>query len=389
MTDRSLPTYIFLHKYFLRSAYRKQLHVVQRQQHHPQGCNAVWECLPTSWRAVAEGAIGEAPLEPSLSAITLLLADTAWASCQTTNPSTPTHPPSQHLHQLIESHLLQQPEHPQPNQHPISQVIENHKACGHIRLTARTLNVATLTSIQLKEVRAARQNAWLACAVSAINLAEKVLPAPDPTPAATLLLHQLPHRVQQVWKLPWENKWKEVWWRLLQHGVFGAGGHGVTWAKGKGCSCGWEQAVGATTTVRSGYLREHVFWGCACAKVVRSILQHNLPPEVTLQPLHLWLLVPPSNVVQADVWYTVCLAALTVLSKGPSLLERGGIQLVLDRVPGLLKAALVDFAQAQGNSAKFQSLSPRHPFVSWDPSACLVCSLSCPSRDQLEAVVHV
>ena len=32
-------------------------------------------------------------------------------------------------------------------------------------------------------------------------------------------------RVRQVWRLPWENNWKEVWWRLLQHGVVGAGGH--------------------------------------------------------------------------------------------------------------------------------------------------------------------
>ena len=41
------------------------------------------------------------------------------------------------------------------------------------------------------------------------------------------LAEQLESRIQRGWELRWGNKWKEVWWRLLLHGVqAGMGGHG-------------------------------------------------------------------------------------------------------------------------------------------------------------------
>ena len=67
--------------------------------------------------------------------------------------------------------------------------------------------------------------AWQQCAESAITLAAPTQPQEDTRPTALAKAKALPARVRQVWRLPWENSWKEVWWRLLQHGVVGAGGH--------------------------------------------------------------------------------------------------------------------------------------------------------------------
>ncbi len=88
------------------------------------------------------------------------------------------------------------------------------------------------------DVAEARQKAWQQCAESAVALAAADLPAPDPRSEARDLVRALPARIRSVWKrLHWENSRKEVWWRLIQYGVVGAGGHG--WAPKKGVGCLW------------------------------------------------------------------------------------------------------------------------------------------------------
>eukprot|EP00983_Pelagomonas_calceolata_P009079 294917-Pelagomonas_calceolata.AAC.1 len=90
--------------------------------------------------------------------------------------------------------------------------------------------------------RTARHTAWLQCACSAVTLASASLPAPNPAPQAIHLVNDLPSRIHRVWRLQWGNRWKETWWRLLLHGVPGAGGHGIAWARGSECVCGWRAA---------------------------------------------------------------------------------------------------------------------------------------------------
>jgi hypothetical protein len=58
------------------------------------------------------------------------------------------------------------------------------------------------------------------CDESAITLAAPTQPQEETRPTARAITKELRARVRQVlWRLPWENNWKEVWWRLLQHGM--------------------------------------------------------------------------------------------------------------------------------------------------------------------------
>eukprot|EP00983_Pelagomonas_calceolata_P074167 1152441-Pelagomonas_calceolata.AAC.1 len=82
-----------------------------------------------------------------------------------------------------------------------------------------------------------------------IALASASLPVPDPSPQANHLTGDLPGRIKEVWRLRWGNKWKEIRWRLLLHGVPGAGGHEFPWARGSECVCRWRAADSATCEV--------------------------------------------------------------------------------------------------------------------------------------------
>lgn len=119
-------------------------------------------------------------------------------------------------------------------------------------------------------------------------------------------------RMRKVWRMPWENKHKETWWRLLLNGVPGAGGHDIG-LKGP-CPCGWAPAAHLNSTGRASAQRAHVFWHCPTACEVRKVLSHNLPPDVQLQPQHVWLLQPPTPAVHWGVWAVVALSALEAMA---------------------------------------------------------------------------
>jgi len=101
--------------------------------------------------------------------------------------------------------------------------------------------------------------AWQQCTESAITLAAPTQPQEDTRPTALAKAKALPARVRQVWRLPWENSWKEVWWRLLQHGVVGAGGHVWPTKRGTACPCGWQNAATLSRAAQALQQREHVF----------------------------------------------------------------------------------------------------------------------------------
>ena len=80
---------------------------------------------------------------------------------------------------------------------------------------------------------------------------------------------------------PWEDAWKAVWWRLLQHGVVGAGGHGWPMKKGTACPCGRQHATASRPcATQAQQLREHVFWNCTGALAIRLATQRNLSEGV-------------------------------------------------------------------------------------------------------------
>ena len=130
------------------------------------------------------------------------------------------------------------------------------------------------------------------------------LPPQQVHAAVQCLRARLPH----VWRLPWDNKWKEVWWRLLLGGLQGAGGHGVC-LRGA-CPCGWSVPAFFDDVRGAAAECAHVMWHCPPAQAVRALLHHHLPPSVVLSPQHLWLLQPPVSTIHPGVWAVVALAAL-------------------------------------------------------------------------------
>ena len=193
-----------------------------------------------------------------------------------------------------------------------------------------------------------------------------------------------------MWKLRWGNKWKETWWRLLLHGVPGVGGHGIAWARGSACVRGWQAADAAPCDVRASQQREHVFWSCPRAQAAEDVLAKNLPPGISVLPMHVWLLVPPCPSVNERVWWVVCLCTLNSMKRlrfcNPHDLQEHAVN--------LLEEGLKDFIACQGRHpslANFLSFfSPVHCFrlklklghqarpVSFGPCLLVCLSLLCP-----------
>lgn len=119
---------------------------------------------------------------------------------------------------------------------------------------------------------------------------------------------------QQVWKLPVENRHKEVLWRLAVNGVAGAGGHDICLRPP--CACGYQLTDAQVHRQDSKLQRQHVFWDCPVAQSVREQLQLGLGGAApAVQQWQVWLLQPPPRVRPA-VWRLVALAALEAMEYG-------------------------------------------------------------------------
>ena len=111
---------------------------------------------------------------------------------------------------------------------------------------------------------------------------------------------------------------------------------------------------------------------------------NNLPVSVQLLLQHVWLLEQPCQTVRKEVWYIVCLAALTAMLRARGLmfstLARTGVEpaVVETRAVDLLLAALKDFAACQGNVSSFSDLGQAHPFVYARPNGSLAVSMQLP-----------
>ena len=177
--------------------------------------------------------------------------------------------------------------------------------------------------------------------------------------------------------MPWENRHKEVLWRLAVNGVAGAGGCDVCLTGP--CACGG----GALTAehIRSGNstpLRQHTFWLCPVARDVVRQLQRGLGNQPLAQ-WNLWLLQPPRDVRPA-VWRVVALAALEAMEMGRRSLWRkwvkAGRPLEAEERAAVVQAAgqraaasfwlsLHDFARGGRclDSHGWASVGPDHPFL--------------------------
>ena len=159
----------------------------------------------------------------------------------------------------------------------------------------------------------------------------------------------------------------------------------VTMNKAGDQPCGWQHAAASSHAAQALQLREHVFWTYTEASAIRPAIQLNLPVTVQLLPQHVWLLEQPCLTVRKEVWYAVCLAALTAMLGARGLmfssLARAGLEpaVVETRaVDLLLAAALKYFAACQGSASSFSDLDQAHPFVYAWPNGSLAVTLQLP-----------
>lgn len=125
---------------------------------------------------------------------------------------------------------------------------------------------------------------------------------------AEALLPELHTLLRDLWKLPWDNSRKEVFWRLTLDGLPSAARMHML---GATCDCG----VVAPD-------RQHHFWGCPVAQAVTQVMQQQCPPQCHVQRINVWLCRPPSPGIHVGVWHVACLAAIISMNKGRQLLYK-------------------------------------------------------------------
>jgi hypothetical protein len=178
------------------------------------------------------------------------------------------------------------------------------------KLAAMSVKAATL--LQLGPRTAAQQAARATYAADALATGAA---AAVPDAAVQAGRRRLERALGGLWRVKWDNRRREVLWRLTVNGVRGAGGHGV--AMRQPCKCGWAgPPAGLAGGMAARQWRSHYFWGCPVAAAVVAELQAALPPAAALLTReNVWLLRPPAG-VHPGVWGVVCAAALEAMERG-------------------------------------------------------------------------
>ena len=130
-----------------------------------------------------------------------------------------------------------------------------------------------------------------------------------------------------LWKIKWDNSFKEVFWRVLVDGL-------PTCLRlhmpGQSCMCG---------AVCPG--RFHHYWECGVAKAVIASVSAELPaewclrvagqPAVTLK--NVWFMEPPVGVrrIHSGVWRVICLAIFNALDVGRAAVAKKYKQLAVEQ----------------------------------------------------------
>ena len=183
-------------------------------------------------------------------------------------------------------------------------------------------------------------------------------------------------RLRRAWDLPWDNRYKELLWRLSVDGVVGAGGHDVVC--GGACPCGWTPPRGDRSGLEGAgrVARSHYFWGCPVAGAVVAEVKRGWPSPPALSAVHLWLLLAPDchPAVHPQAWLVVCLAALDAMETGrralwqASMAGAAGEQAVhraCRRAAATFWCSLQDFAELHSASVPsgWDSALPGGPFL--------------------------
>lgn len=127
-----------------------------------------------------------------------------------------------------------------------------------------------------------------------------------------MLVRDVPPTVEELlkllsllWLIPWENRRKELYWRLCLDGVpTSARMHML----GDSCACG----VVAPD-------RGHHYWDCPVAQIVLQELRRNLGGSA-IRRVHVWLGRPPVPDLHKQLWLVTTQAALLAMDKGRRVL---------------------------------------------------------------------
>ena len=284
---------------------------------------ALWQAVPAPWRAALRPALPDDGI-----AVSLVLRSLGWGLASTLlhQPHLPSSPPTTPTPPLQHATCWQPPGPP-----PLLRLFDCPPAGPAVFNVKRaTMQLCHLAGLPDQVITAQRQCVLAALSLAAPSWAPQpelqlcmrlqhrpvqhlhagFLPTPVELPPQQVhaAMQSLKARLPHVWRLPWDNKWKEVWWRLLLGGLQGAGGHGVC-LRGA-CPCGWSVPAFFDDVRGAAAECAHVMWHCPPAQAVRALLQHHLPPSTALFPQHLWLLQPPAPTIHPSVWAVVALAAL-------------------------------------------------------------------------------
>ena len=174
-----------------------------------------------------------------------------------------------------------------------------------------------------------------------------------------------------VWRrLPWENCYKETYWRL----VFNALPTAERIRPGQPCICGHPQPD-----------RRHYYCGgcqpsAAIVASIHAALADANPTAPAPSRPQLWLMRPPAG-VHAGVWQAVCLAALAAAESARKRLYALSVAPQPPHVPTVLARTarwavarfwflLADFVALRRVPRAWRAACPPgHPFLSFDPHA--------------------
>jgi hypothetical protein len=248
-----------------------------------------------------------------------------------------------------------------------------HKPRLHALGPCRHFSVKAATKMQLTSIKRMRTEAHNAFIRQALALSEPSLPAPIPIAEREGRTRTFHREFARIWKVAWDNPFKETFWKLAVNGIPGAGGLGILHREP--CVCGVGLSAAELRAGDSAAHRKHAFWDCPVARAIRQQLELNLPGTLIL-PLNVWLLQgPPGGVVRPVVWRTVALAALQAMDKGRRYLWWHANQEALEPAVSIREArnhavtafhlALHDFASlpVPPEHLGWGLVGPDHPFL--------------------------
>ena len=248
-----------------------------------------------------------------------------------------------------------------------------HFPDGPVKLQA--LSVRAATWAQLQGVGDQRQHRHARFVTHVFAASDRPAPALEKDQAAILR-----HLLSQLWRLPWHNQHKEVFWRLTLDALPTAARlHTV-----QPCICG---------APMPNWI--HHFWLCPVAAGLHAVLTQHLQLRgmlpLPLLPLHVLLAQPPSSRLHAGVWRVVCLAficALEHVRRTACAIALAGVSSVSPSahafsVPTMINRAVARFwdlltefcvLNAAPDSWK-QSVVATHPFITWNISWVVIRAL--------------